>query len=112
MGPYVYFMRPKGMAGPVKIGHSFMPTERLLTYNAISPFPLEIVALYEGQRWVENQFHLLFEDLHSHHEWFRASPEIDAVIAQINAGTFDHAVLPMGRRPKWWGKNRHGLKAA
>jgi len=101
----VYFIKPIGMDGPVKIGGSKLPTKRRDELEVWSPFPLEIVAELPGNLLVERQFHALFEHLHENREWFTAAPELIAVIEQIKAGTFDVASLPeprglrpMGRR--------------
>lgn len=98
MKTWVYFLRPVGAEGPVKIGFSCNPHERLATYQKFSPHPLELVARIEGRETEEMAFHALFAPLHSHHEWFHAAPELSAVIAAINAGTFDVDTLPRGKR--------------
>lgn len=90
----VYFIRAVGGGGPVKIGHSYAARQRLHHYTQWSPVPLEIVAEIEGDQRLEYRFHTMFEHLHSHHEWFRPAPELDAVIEQVRAGTFDIATLP------------------
>jgi len=95
---YVYFIRAKGGGGPVKIGYSYKPTARMAILAAWSPHPLEIVATIEGAVRIECRFHAMFAHLHSHHEWFLPSPELDAVIASINAGSFDLSSLPAGKR--------------
>lgn len=114
---YVYFIRPVGQVGPVKIGVSRMPTDRLYALAGWSPVPLEIIATIRGNGSTERQFHALFMDLSTHREWFRADPRIDAVCEAINAGTFDleslpaPKTLPCGKR-KWDDHTRfvHGLK--
>lgn len=101
----VYFIRPVGMAGPVKIGMAKCPESRLYELHAVSPLPLEIVARIDGNHSTEMRFHARFEHLHSHREWFRADAAIDAVIADINAGTFDVESLPKALRitkTRWW----------
>lgn len=90
----VYFMRPVGADGPVKIGFSFAPEQRLYAYASWSPYPLEIAAMVPGTISTESQFHALFDAHHSHHEWFHAAPEISAVIDAIKAETFDMDSLP------------------
>ena len=95
----VYFMRQIGGGGPVKIGWSSNPRARVYAYNTMSPYPLEIVATIDGGIWLENRFHVRFGHLRSHHEWFRESPELDAVIAEVLAGTFDPESLPAKKNP-------------
>ena len=96
--PHVYFLRPVGEPGPVKIGWSALPTERLKTYQAWSPVLLELVARTRGGESLERRFHAKFRHLHMHGEWFRADPELTDTIAQVAAGTFDPARLPEGMR--------------
>lgn len=92
---FVYFLRPIGQDGPVKIGSSVAPEVRLATYMHWSPLPLEIAAtLQVAKRSVEGRFHSAFRHLHTHHEWFRADPALTAAIDAIRAGTFDISGLP------------------
>lgn len=90
----VYFIRPVGMAGPVKIGSSVMPEKRLRELGAFCPFELELVAILPGTRELEARFHALFAADHQRGEWFAASTRLDAVIAQVAARTFDVSTLP------------------
>jgi hypothetical protein len=90
----VYFIKPVDMDGPVKIGHSKSPPDRLRAVEFWSPLPLEIVALIDGGEEIERRFHALFLDDHSHREWFHPTPRLAQVIAEINAGTFDVRSLP------------------
>lgn len=96
---FVYFIRPIGMRGPVKIGCSKNTAQRLMTLALWSPFPLEVAAALQGDFKLEARFHSLFHEHLSHHEWFNACDEIDAAIAAIHDGAFDMGVLPKrGRR--------------
>ena len=90
----IYFIKPIGFETPIKIGHSVSPDKRRETLETWCPFPLEIVAQIEGPRDLERRFHALFADLHERHEWFRISNELQAVIREINEGTFDIDALP------------------
>lgn len=83
---FIYFIRPEGAAGPTKIGCSGVPEGRLETLAAWSPVPLEIVAKVPGSFDLERNIHQCFADLHSHKEWFRTDPRIDAVVAALNGG--------------------------
>lgn len=94
----VYFIRPVGGFGPVKIGCSEVPENRLSFLLTMSPYPLEIVATIPGDLRRERQFHALFREHHSHREWFRPVPIIERTIEAINAGTFDLASLPAEKR--------------
>lgn len=82
----IYFIRPVGQRGPVKIGCSDMPRARLKNLGAWAPFPLELAATAPGSLITERQVHSAFADYHSHGEWFHACAEIDAAITALNAG--------------------------
>jgi hypothetical protein len=86
MSGFVYFIRPVGMPGPVKIGCSEAPAARLDGLMAWSPLPLEIVAMVPGGYDLERNIHECLSDLYSHKEWFRADPRLDALIAALQAG--------------------------
>lgn len=109
----VYFIRPIGMQGPVKIGYSCSPDRRRTSLESWSPFALEIIAEIDAVSSVtERQFHTLFATHLKSREWFHWSPEIQAVVDQINAGTFNLATLPEAKpmprkpRPKWTEEQR------
>lgn len=91
----VYFIRPIGMAGPIKIGCSLTPDARRSSLETWSPFPLEIIAEIEGGLDIERRFHTQFGDLHRGREWFDVSAGLLLTIDQINAGTFDLNSLPV-----------------
>ena len=95
---WVYFIRPIGMDGPVKIGTSCSPDTRLKTLATWSPFALEIVAKIRGAERLEMQFHALLQDSHERREWFTATPEVKAVIDAVIDGTFDLDSLPEPKR--------------
>lgn len=90
----VYFIKPVGMAGPVKIGCSASPDGRRRALESWSPFALEIVAEIDGDFDLERRFHARFRDTHQRREWFDWSPELQAVIDAIRAQTFDVTTLP------------------
>ncbi len=90
----VYFIKPIGMDGPIKIGCSQCPGKRLSSLETWCPFPLEIVAEIPGYSTLECRFHRKFLDTHLRSEWFAASAELTATIKQINAGSFDVETLP------------------
>lgn len=106
MSGYVYFLRPIGMDGPVKIGCSMAPELRLQSYMPWSPYPLEVAATLPGDHRLEARFHNQFRAQHTHHEWFTASPELTATIEAIRADTFDVDSLPGGPRIGWFGPRK------
>jgi hypothetical protein len=106
----VYFIKPIGMDGPIKIGCSISPDNRKRTLETWSPFPLEIVATIEGDFRIERQFHGRHLASHKSHEWFETTDLLLADIAAINAGLFDLACLPKPHKLGNTGKPRKGHK--
>lgn len=112
----VYFIKPVGMDGPIKIGCSQSPDGRRCTLETWSPFALEVIAEIDGGFNIERRLHHAFYASHQRREWFTPTPRLLAVIAEIQAGTFDVTSLPeignvvsnMWRarspRPEWSGK--------
>lgn len=76
----VYFMRPVGQIGPIKIGCSKLPELRLDTMTIWSPVQLEIVVSVPGTHPQETALHGMFRKHHLHGEWFGASKELLALI--------------------------------
>jgi hypothetical protein len=93
----VYFIRPVGQLGPVKVGFTTAVSGRLRKLGSDVPFPIEVAAECDGDEMLERRFHALFFDLRTHGEWFNASPRIDSVIEAIRAGAFDFSTLPEPR---------------
>ena len=91
---FVYFIKPVGMDGPIKVGCSYAPEGRRKTLDTWSPFALEIVAEIEGGFDLERRFHALFAETHQRREWFGWSRRIAAVIEAINEGSFNIETLP------------------
>lgn len=98
MSGYVYFVKPIGMDGPVKIGFSYAPTQRLETLMSWSPFRLEIVATVPGDLALERNIHECFLDLLSHREWFNAHPRLTAVMEKLRAGAAIEEALDLSQR--------------
>jgi hypothetical protein len=127
--PFVYFVKPIGLDGPIKIGCSFTPEGRLSALMTWSPWPLEIIATVRGDRDLEKNIHECFAHSHSHREWFRSTPELRAAIAKIAGGapvaeaidlTARHGtILSLARLKRDWTPERraytkmnHQLRAA
>lgn len=83
---HVYFIKPVGMAGPIKIGCSWHTRERLKTLSTWSPFPLEIIVIIPGSYKLEKNIHACFADLHSHREWFHAGDRLLKAIDLLKQG--------------------------
>lgn len=105
-GGLVYFIKPVGLDGPIKIGHSWCPANRLIDLGAWSPWPLELVGHVSSPSEDERFLHRCFADCHSHREWFHSTVRLRETIARILvAGTIDAVrdeLKPLGsiRTPK------------
>lgn len=78
----VYFVAPVG-GGPVKIGFSAEPLQRLDMLMSWSPVPLQVLASAPGTQKDEGAIHAAFSEHWSHREWFRGVPEIYALIHEV-----------------------------
>lgn len=98
---FVYFIRPVGQYGPVKIGCSSVPESRLDSLAAWSPVALEIVTTAPGSFGEELRLHNAFASDHSHKEWFHYTPRLGEVMERIIQGESLDSVLdslkPTGR---------------
>ena len=79
----VYFIRPVGAAGPVKIGYSSDVAQRLESLQGGSPLPLEIVAIIERPQCYESALHWRLSESRIHGEWFRPDPDVLALVARF-----------------------------
>ena len=70
-GGYVYFIQAGGCRGPVKIGFSINPEERLETLQAGNPLALALEAVVPGSARDEKRLHAVFADGRMTGEWFR-----------------------------------------
>jgi hypothetical protein len=103
----VYFAKPIGMDGPIKIGCSTMPTTRLLTLMSWCPFPLELLAVIKGGYRMEADIHDCFAEAHRHNEWFDPSPDLVRAIERLKAGEPVEAVIPLGTKQGAMSAQRH-----
>jgi hypothetical protein len=94
----IYFIKPKGMAGPIKIGCSDKPALRLYAQMVASPFPLEIMVSIPGDRNLERNLHECFADCHSHCEWFHPNKRLIDGIAALQAGATVSEAFDLNRR--------------
>lgn len=79
---YIYFMRRADGVGPIKIGCSRWPKERLSALTIWSPEPLEIVATVEGTFSDEKRLHNQFAAHRLHGEWFEAAGPVLAAMSR------------------------------
>jgi len=83
---YVYFIKPVGASGPIKIGCSMRPLGRLMEMSTWSPVKLELVYFEIGDHHLELNIQMCFADYHSHMEWFRAGPRLIKALERLRAG--------------------------
>lgn len=83
---HIYFIKPVGSVGPIKIGCSKFVGERLEAIALWSPTPLEVIYQEQGGHDLERNLHRCFADLHSHHEWFHPGERLLKAIQKLNAG--------------------------
>ena len=93
---FVYFVKPVDATGPIKIGVSGRPKERLSKLLDWSPVALEVVWTIPGNHQLERNIHECFADLHSHKEWFHAAPRLLEAIERLNRYLRNDSVI--GRR--------------
>lgn len=79
---FVYFVRAE-TTGLIKIGISRDMAQRLKALQTGSPDKLAVLGVIRCDRPVdkEREFHARFRAQHSHGEWFRPSPALEAFIA-------------------------------
>lgn len=80
---YIYFIKPVGMDGPIKIGCSRCAKGRLVEIARWAPMPLEIVGMVPGSFKDERTLHRAFAHLQEHMEWFAEGADLVAAIALI-----------------------------
>jgi len=95
MTDHIYFLRAIDGTGPVKIGYSFNPEQRLQSFMQWSPVQLEIILIIPGGSKLERNLHNCFADDHSHSEWFTVSARLDRAIRKMQAGTPVHEAIDL-----------------
>lgn len=83
---HIYFLRPVGQPGPIKIGCSINPAGRLATVLIWSPIKLEIAAMIVGGHDFERMLHDRFARQRLHGEWFEACPALTELVSNIAKG--------------------------
>lgn len=95
---FIYFMRPIGQLGPVKVGCSIQPLSRLAQYQAWSPIPLEVFFSFPGGPKIEAALHAHLADTFSHHEWFHASEKLQRIVAGLRDGRAWGDLITLGQK--------------
>lgn len=79
---YIYFIQ-KTEGGPVKIGTSANPTQRLVAMQRVNPDPLCLRAVALGSHAAEKRLHQKFDHLHVRDEWFKVTCEIEELLSKL-----------------------------
>lgn len=106
----VYFAEA---CGHIKIGCSHDVEKRLRTVGEWIPFPITLLATMKGAHDLEMALHRMFDADWSHGEWFKATPRLYALIADIVAGRpieIDTTAISTRRRAFIADKKRVGHK--
>lgn len=102
----VYFIRPAGERGPVKIGCSVNPEKRLAQIQVEHDSRLEIVATAPGSLNDERRVQSLFWHDHIRREWFNWSTYLQLLIDAAARGDADWETLPPTRVRRMPGRKR------
>jgi Meiotically Up-regulated Gene 113 (MUG113) protein len=82
--PYIYII---GAAqGPVKIGVSVLPVNRLRGLQTGNPYELGVLAQFHGGKKTEAKLHAFFAQERLQGEWFQRSPRVRIFIGMIVGG--------------------------
>lgn len=97
---HVYFIRPVGQSGPIKIGCSRLPAARLEQLMTWSPLELEIAASVPGDFKLERNIHECFATEWLRREWFAPSDRLVAFVEKLRAGTPIEQAIDLTARSK------------
>lgn len=90
----IYFIKPIGERGPIKIGCSVAANIRLQTLASVSPVRLELLASTPGDHLCESRLHKHFSLQRRHGEWFEASEHLESIIEAVKSGaSIDDAIV-------------------
>jgi hypothetical protein len=95
---FVYFLRPVGKTGPIKIGASVKPGERAVRMATFGAEPLDVLVTIPGDLALERNLHECFLDCHSHREWFFPIPRLVAAIEALQAGVPVERAVDLSKR--------------
>lgn len=93
----IYFAQMGGSDGPIKIGLSSRPKDRIKDMSTASPYPITLLAVMKGNMFDEARIHEEFASLRLRGEWFRFEGALLALLTApdaIRADPGGHIVLP------------------
>lgn len=79
---FVYFIEA-AESEAIKIGFTYSPLQRLQKMLYWSPCALRIAATAPGRIKDERAIHRAFASSRMHHEWFRRTPALTAMIDEV-----------------------------
>ncbi len=82
-GAHLYFI--ESAFGPIKIGVSSDPAQRLKGLQTSHPVKLSLLAVVHGAGPLEGEYHRKFDEHRLEGEWFSPAPDILAEIARLNS---------------------------
>jgi hypothetical protein len=82
----VYFARPVGALGPIKIGMTRGPVERLRQLSVIEKRQIDFIHIMEGDGKLEHALFRCFADIHERGEWFKPHWRLIGFIEQLKSG--------------------------
>ena len=82
----IYFIQSGGYLGPIKIGLSSNPVQRVHDLQVGNPEELTLLAVMVGEESEEARLHARFSKHHIRGEWFKPSDSIWSLIDRLNAG--------------------------
>jgi hypothetical protein len=88
---FIYFMKPKGHLGPIKIGTARSPITRLKQIERSSPYRMEIIGAVIGTPRDESFLHRTLWPHHSHGEWFHPNEEVLSAVEKVIKFGIEHA---------------------
>jgi len=103
----VYFIKPVGLDGPVKVGCSHIPAKRLISLMTWSPFKLEVIGSVPGTANDERFLHQCFAKWHSHAEWFYPTRDFQNAVQAI----LEHGIGYARENLTETGKIRHHFRS-
>lgn len=107
---FVYFIKPVGQDGPIKIGVANNPEQRLTQIKCWSPVALEIAAVVPGDHALERVIHECFAHAHSHGEWFSPVEALIRGVARIKMGVSVEEAFDLSKRTGYHRRSGPGRK--
>jgi hypothetical protein len=104
--PYVYFMQVVG-GGPIKIGCSVEPKNRLVSMMSWCPYPLELITQVDGCEVAEASLHRKFAAHRMQSEWFAPAQELVEFIERVKQAGELPPDIASRENTELWGHLQH-----